>query len=61
MWFVTRETSSGLWVSMLTVSSYLPQFVILFFAGVLADRYSRKLLILTADAMIAVLHACLCS
>ena len=54
VWFVTRETSSGLWVSLLTVSSYLPQFVFSFFAGVWADRYSRKKLIIAADTMIAV-------
>ena len=54
VWFVTRETSSGLWVSLLTVSSYLPQFIISFFAGVWADRYSRKKLIIAADTMIAV-------
>ena len=51
VWFVTRETSSGLWVSLLTVSSYLPQFVVSFFAGVWADRYSRKKLIIAADTM----------
>ena len=54
IWFVIRETSSGLWVSLLTVSSYLPQFIVSFFAGVWADRYSRKRLIIAADTMIAV-------
>lgn len=54
VWFVTRETSSGLWVSLLTISSYLPQFVVSFFAGVWADRYSRKKMIIAADTMIAV-------
>ncbi len=54
VWFVTKETSSGLWVSLLTVSSYLPQFAVSFFAGVWADRYSRKKLIIAADSMIAV-------
>lgn len=53
VWFITRQTQSGLWVSLLTVSSYLPQFVVLFFAGVWADRYSRKKLIIAADTMIA--------
>ena len=54
VWFVTRETSSGLWVSLLTISSYLPQFVVSFFAGVWADRYSRKKMVIAADTMIAV-------
>ena len=53
VWFITRQPHSGLWVSLLTVSSYLPQFVVSFFAGVCADRYSRKKLIIAADTMIA--------
>ena len=53
VWDVTRETSSGMWVSLLTASSYLSQFLISFFAGVWADRYSRKKLIIAAEAMIA--------
>ena len=52
VWFITRQTHSGLWVSLLTVSSYLPQFLVSFFAGVWADRYSRKKLIIVADTMI---------
>lgn len=54
MWFVTKETTSGLWVSLLTESSYLPRFAVSFFSGVWADRYSRKKLIIAADTMIAV-------
>lgn len=54
VWFITRQTGSGLWVSLLTVSSYLPQFIFSFFAGVWADWYSRKKLIIGADSMIAV-------
>lgn len=54
IWFVTLETSSGVWVSALTVAAYLPQFIISFFSGVWADRYPRKRLIILADAVIAV-------
>lgn len=54
IWFVALKTSSGFWVSMLTVCAYLPQFLVSFFAGVWADRYSRKLLIIISDASIAV-------
>lgn len=38
----------------MTVAAYVPQFVISFFSGVWADRYSRKKLIIISDAMIAV-------
>lgn len=53
IWFVTLKTSSGVWVSAMTVAAYLPQFVISFFAGAWADRYSRKKLIIFSDAAIA--------
>ena len=54
VWFVTFKTSSGFWVSMLTVCAYVPQFLISFFAGVWADRYSRKKLIILADTSITI-------
>lgn len=59
VWFVTLKTSSGFWVSMLTVCAYLPQFLISFAAGVWADRYSRKKLIIFADSSIAIATLCL--
>ena len=52
IWYVTLKTSSGGWVAAFTVCSYLPQFLISFFAGVWADRYSHKKLIVLADAVI---------
>lgn len=53
IWYVTLKTSSGVWVSALTVAAYVPQFIISFISGVLADRYSRKMLIILADSVIA--------
>lgn len=53
IWYVTLQTSSGAWVSALTVAAYVPQFIISFFSGVWADRYSRKMLIILADSVIA--------
>lgn len=53
VWYVTLETSSGIWVAAFTVCSYLPQFLISFIGGVWADRHSRKRLIIGADALIA--------
>ena len=54
IWYVTLQTSSGGWVAAFTIGSYLPQFLISFFAGVWADRYSHKKLIILADSVIAV-------
>ena len=53
IWYVTLQTSSGGWVAAFTIGSYLPQFLISFFAGVWADRYSHKKLIILADSIIA--------
>ncbi len=54
IWYVTMETSSGMWVATFTVCSYLPQFLISFVGGVWADRHNRKRLIIGADILIAV-------
>lgn len=54
IWYVTLSTSSGAWVAAFSVCSYLSQFLISFPAGVWADRYSRRRIIILADGMIAV-------
>ena len=54
VWYVTLETSSGVWVAAFTICSYLPQFLISFFAGAWADRYNRKNLILFSDGLITI-------
>ena len=53
VWYVTLQTSSGVWVSMLTFAAYVPQFLISFISGVWADRYPRKKLIILTDSIIA--------
>ena len=53
VWYAAMETSQGIWVAAFSVCSYLPQFILSFVGGVWADRYSRKLLIIGADALIA--------
>lgn len=53
IWYVTLQTSSGIWIAAFTIGAYLPQFLISFIGGVWADRYSRKMLIISADAVIA--------
>lgn len=53
IWYITLETSSGVWMMMSTICSMLPQVFVSLFAGVLADRYSRKRIIMLADGFIA--------
>lgn len=54
VWYVTMQTSSGIWLTILTLSSFLPQMIISPFAGVWADRYNKKKIIILADILIAV-------
>lgn len=55
VWFVTRETGSGVWVSALTICSFVPQMLISPAAGAWADRFCKKNLILLADGLIALI------
>lgn len=54
IWFVAMTTLSGVWVSAFTICAYLPQFLISFLGGVLADRYDKKKLIIISDLVIAI-------
>lgn len=53
IWYITLETSSGLWMTLAMLCNLVPQVLMSLFAGVWADRYSRKLLIMLADGFIA--------
>ena len=53
IWYVTLETSSGKWVTILTLAAFLPQMLVSMVAGVWADRYNRKQIIIVSDSAIA--------
>jgi DHA3 family macrolide efflux protein-like MFS transporter len=53
IWHITLETSSGFWMMLATICNLVPQVLISLFAGVWADRYNRKHLIMLADGFIA--------
>ncbi len=53
-WYITRTTQSGVMITLATLCGFLPQAVVSLFAGVWADRYDRKKIIIYADAAIAV-------
>ena len=42
IWYVTMQTSSGVWVSAMTVAAYLPQFLISFLSGVGGQIFPQK-------------------
>lgn len=54
MWYLTLETKSGTVMMAYAVFAFLPQALVSLFGGTLADRVNRKVLIISADATIAV-------
>lgn len=53
MWHVTLTTKSGMMMTLFIICGFIPTFLLSPFAGVWADRFNRKYLIIIADAMIA--------
>jgi DHA3 family macrolide efflux protein-like MFS transporter len=53
-WHITLSTQSGLMMTIYIIFGFLPTFFLSPFAGVWADRYSRKLLIILSDSAIAI-------
>lgn len=54
MWYITLNTQSGVMMTISIVCGFLPTFFLSPFAGVWADRYNRKTLIMLSDSLIAV-------
>jgi DHA3 family macrolide efflux protein-like MFS transporter len=54
MWHITLTTQSGIMMTISIICGVLPTFFLSPFAGVWADRYNRKTLIILSDSMIAV-------
>lgn len=54
MWYVTLTTKSGLMMTLFIICGFIPTFILSPIAGVWADRYNRKWLIIIADALIAI-------
>jgi DHA3 family macrolide efflux protein-like MFS transporter len=59
IWFVAIDTGSAWDFALLSFAAVLPQGLVAIPAGVWADRYSRKALVIGADAGIAVVTAAL--
>lgn len=53
IWFITLKTQSGIMMTISIVSGFLPIFFLSPLAGVWADRYNRKILIILSDSFIA--------
>lgn len=53
MWHITLDTQSGSLMTVYIICGFLPTFFLSPFAGVWADRYNRKTLIIVSDSVIA--------
>jgi MFS transporter, DHA3 family, macrolide efflux protein len=53
LWYITLETQSGVMMMISIIAGFLPTFFISPFAGVWADRYNRKTIIIWSDFLIA--------
>ncbi|TFV84172.1 MFS transporter [Microbacterium sp. dk485] len=53
MWYVTLETGSGFALALYALAAFGPQGIVSIFGGTLADRMNRRVLVMTADAVIA--------
>ncbi|RGZ01783.1 MFS transporter [Clostridium sp. AM58-1XD] len=54
IWYITLKTSSGIWITAATIATLLPQVIVSLWAGVVADRYDRKWIIMISDSFTAV-------
>lgn len=59
LWYITLEAKSGTMLTLLIVIGVLPMLVLSPFAGVWADRYDRKKLIILSDSLVALTTLCL--
>ncbi len=53
-WYITLNTKSGFMITISIICGFLPTFFLSPFAGVWADRYNRKILIMLSDSLTAV-------
>jgi len=53
MWHITLTTQSGVMMTIAIICGFLPTLLLSPFAGVWADRYNRKTLIILSDSLIA--------
>lgn len=54
IWYITLKSESGIILTISILCGFLPTFFVSPFAGVWADRYNRKVLIILSDSMIAI-------
>ena len=59
VWYITESTSSALLLSLASICAYLPIGLISPFGGVLADRHSRKAIMIISDGVVGLISLAL--
>ncbi|MGO0862452.1 MFS transporter, partial [Clostridioides difficile] len=59
IWHVTLQTNSGISIAGITITTFLPQALVMLAGGVIADRFSMKKIIILSDLFIAGATLCL--
>ncbi|HBE9252440.1 MFS transporter [Clostridioides difficile] len=59
IWYVTLQTNSGIAITGITITTFLPQALIMLVGGVIADRFPLKKIIMLSDSFIALSTLCL--
>lgn len=54
LWHITLKTESGLMMTLFILCGFIPTLILSPVAGVWADRYNRRILIVLADGLIAI-------
>ncbi len=54
IWYVTLGTGSGSLIAGVTITTFLPQALVMLYGGVLADHYPPKRIVIISDSMIAI-------
>lgn len=54
LWYIALQTSSGTWIMLATMATTLPQILISLWAGIWADQYSRKKLIILSSSFVTI-------
>ncbi len=58
IWYITLQTKSAILMSVAMICVFVPKIIISFVAGVWADNYNRKLLVVLSDSFCSVVTIC---
>lgn len=54
VWYITETTDSALWLAVGSICAFLPMGLLAPFAGVVADKYNRKTIMIVAETGVGV-------